>query len=328
MFGFLLSLVFGLHLLAVDVATVGPLLAMWLEWRQARRGDPLAGAIGRRLAAWSLACAVFGIGLGLISVALLPGGEASPYRSAFARVPEERWWFVASELVFYAVVMGIYVGLWRRLTSSRGGRVVHRLLAILASTNFLYHFPPLFVVISALSARPDLWQAPFDRRLYWTLLLENESLARVAHHWLASLAVAGCAAMLVASGLVAQQAADAARNSARTIIRLSARIALVATVLQMPVGAWVLIAAQPVTQESMLGEDALATGLFVVSIIAALALMHHLAAAMLSDVSRRAIWRTAALMALVVILMAATLHRSRQAALDELRPHARLRSTP
>ncbi len=320
MLDLLLIVVFGLHLLAVDVAMAGPLLAIWLQWRESRFQDRVAGEVGRRLAGWSLAIGAAGMGLGLLSVVLLPVGESSPYRTAFGRIPAARWWYVVAELAFYIVVMWAYVGLWRRLTRTRTGRVVHRGLAVMASTNLLYHFPPLFVVISALSLRPELWHVEFDRRLYWQLLLENESLARVAHHWLASVAVTGGAAMLLASrkGAYRGNSGDDGQSAAR-IVRASARLSLIATVLQLPVGCWVLIAAHPLMQEAMLGENGLTTGLFVASIIASLGLMHHLAVASLGDVSRRAVVRTAGIMALVVLLMVATLHRARQPALEEIK---------
>ena len=40
----LLSLLLGIHLLAVDVAMAGPLLAVWLRWRGHGARGTLAGA--------------------------------------------------------------------------------------------------------------------------------------------------------------------------------------------------------------------------------------------------------------------------------------------
>ncbi|HEV3418626.1 MAG TPA: hypothetical protein VG056_17525, partial [Pirellulales bacterium] len=181
------TLFLGSHLLAVDLAMAGPLVAIWLEWRETRRGDVLAGRIGRRLAAWSLAAAAVGIGLGLAAIVALAQLESPAYRETLGRVQSYRWWGVAWELVFYVVCTAAYVLLWERLKRHRWW---HRGLAVLATTNLIWHFPPLFTIISSLSVRPDLKDLPFDRALYWKLLLDGETMSRVVHHWLAAAAVA------------------------------------------------------------------------------------------------------------------------------------------
>jgi hypothetical protein len=337
------TLFLGSHLLAVDLAMAGPLVAIWLEGRETRLGDALAGRIGRRLAAWSLAAATIGIGLGLVAVVALAQLESSAYRETFSRVQSYRWWGVAWELAFYVVCIAAYVLLWERL---RRHRWWHRGLAVLATTNLIWHFPALFTIISTLTMRPDLKDLPLDRALYWKLLLDGETMSRVVHHWLAAAAVAAGAAMLLGAGnwglgagkemdaglgargegrAVREEKrgapADAKENAGAQIVRGAARLALVATLFQIPVGLWVLFALPTAVQNQLLGEDWIATSLFGLSVVAALGLMHHLAmasvgTASLGKLSQRAVFRTAMLLAAVVFLMVATLHRARQCVLE------------
>ncbi len=149
----LLTAVFGVHLLAVDLAMAGPLLAIWLERRETLFHDVLAGAVGRRLTVWSLVAAVLGPCLGLLALVLLPRTASEPYLRTIASVPVPRWWFLGAELAFYFICIGAYLLLWKRMSRRRG---LHRTLAILAGTDLMYHFPPLFVMISALSVKAEL----------------------------------------------------------------------------------------------------------------------------------------------------------------------------
>jgi hypothetical protein len=325
----LLIAIFACHLLAVDVAAAGPLMAIWLEWRATRRGDLFAGEIGRRLAIWSLAAAIIGVGLGLLAVFALPQLEPPEYRQAFRRVTPYLWWSVVGELVFYVACMAGYILLWRRWQAHR---FWHRALAVLASTNVLYHFPTLFTIISALSMRPKLAELPLDAPLFRRMLVQGEVVSRVVHHWLASLAVAAAFAMWLAArvgipalagsrprkgGTPTVEVGD--QGSASPIIKQAARVALLATTVQVAVGIWVLLALPVAMENQVLGEDWLATALFGTSIVAALGLMHHLSVIALGDVSRRTVGRATLLMVLVVVLMSATLHRARQRALEPVK---------
>jgi hypothetical protein len=325
----LLIAIFGGHLLAVDVAAAGPLLAIWLEWRATRRGDVFAGEIGRRLAIWSLAAAVIGVGLGLLTALALPQLEPPEYRQALSRVTPYLWWSVAGELAFYVACIAGYILLWKRWQSHR---FWHRALAVLASTNVLYHFPTLFTIVSALSMRPQLADLPLDAPLFRKMLVQGEVVSRVVHHWLASLAVAAVFAMwLAAKKSQSPDPGGSGDRSAAAIVKQAARMALSATTAQVAVGIWVLLTLPAAMENQMLGEDWLATALFGGSIVAALGLMHHLSVIALGDVSRRLVGRAALLIALVVLLMSATLHRARQRALEpvkvsDLAPSARAAS--
>jgi hypothetical protein len=164
----LLVFVFSLHLIAVNIAAAGPFLCIALEWRATRRSDDFAGMIGRQLAGLCVVALVAGVAIGAALLWML--SIASPsYWSAIERVPAQRWWFAGGEMVFYLVCMIPYALLWDRAVNQRWW---HRLLALLAATNLLYHFPPLFTMISLLSTRSELATASLDRALYLALFTD------------------------------------------------------------------------------------------------------------------------------------------------------------
>ena len=307
--------VLAVHLLLVDLAMAGPLVAVGLQWRARHKGDAAAGPLARRLAGWSMAAAAVGIGLGLAALALTPHVESEAYRQALAKIPASRWWFVGGELAFYFVCMAAYVGPWQWF--QRRPRW-HALLAILAGTDLMYHFPPLFSVISTLSMRPNDWHEPLNHALYWKLLLEGQTLTMVLHHWLAGISVAAMAAVVLnmanASKISPAVASPDAPAPGVATSKSAARIALVATLLQLPVGIGVLLSLPTALENPLLGDDWISTVLFGLSVVLALGLLHHLAMIALGEVRRGAILRTAAIMAATILLMTATLQRARHIA--------------
>jgi hypothetical protein len=174
---------------------------------------------------------------------------------------------------------------------------------VLASTNLLYHFPPLFVMLSLMTSRPELAGEALDRSLYVELFTDPETLARVAHHWLSAIATTGVALMLIATRVSAA--------SGRTAV-FAARVALAATVVQLPVGLWLLLVSPAGAQSRLLGGEALGTALFVGAILAAVLVLQQLLAAALGDDSRRTAVKSALLLLVVLLLMSGVLHRTRE----------------
>jgi hypothetical protein len=266
-------------------------------------------AISRRLAVWSLAGFVAGILLGAVLLAILWSTDAA-YWAALHRVPEHRWWFFGGELAFYLVCMMAYVWLWNG-GSRPSGRWWHRLLAVLASTNVLYHFPPLFTMLSLMCTRPNLAGAELDRSLYVELFTDAETLARLAHHWLSAITTAGIALLLLASsrsGKSQPQPQCVGRDWAATF---GARAALLATALQLPTGLWLLFAAPEKTQAQLLGGEISTTIVFAIAVMIIVLLLQYLAAAALGDGSRWTAVKSAAALLVVLLLMSYVLHHTR-----------------
>ena len=148
----LTTILLALHLLAMNVASAGPLVCVWLH-RRGRRGDETAFAVGRQLAWWSLAVLVAGMALGLVMLAIFWSGVDRAYVDAVGRFPTRAVLNAVYEAIFSVVCLAVYAGTWDRW---RDHPWLHGLLAVLATTNLLYHFPPLMVALGALAVRPEL----------------------------------------------------------------------------------------------------------------------------------------------------------------------------
>ena len=300
MFELLIVPVFALHVIAVHVAAAGPLLSIACERRAARSRELEAGTAGRRLAMASLLLFLAGAILGGVLLVVLWRSDPT-YWATLGRVPRYRWWSFGGEIVFYFVCMVPYVLLWDRASRQRWW---HRLLAVFAATNLLYHFPPFFTMLSMMSTRSELAGAHLDRTLYFDLLRDVEVLSRVVHHWLASFATAGVALMLVAT----RHGWTVNENENNGSALFGARVALVATLLQLPAGIWVLVAMPENGRTQLLGGDVLGSVLFGAAIFATVLLLGQLGAAALGDASRARTAKCAALSLLVVLLMSGVLH--------------------
>lgn len=293
------------HLLAVNLAGAGPIVAVAIEWRGSATRREVWRVIARRLVVWSIGAAAFGMGLGLVAAGALiasPGLGQPDYWGTLARVPAGRWWFTGVEIVFYYTCLAAYVLLVGRM------RWLRWLLAIAAGTNLLYHFPALFTILAILPARPELGTETLDRSLFLKLLTDVETLSRVAHVWLASFAVTGAAVGWIAYRF---RSSEEDAGAVRAAGVAGWRTALGATLLQVPVGVWVLMSLPIGQQNRVMGSGLAPTGLFALSILGALALLHQLAMLSLGDVRGPRIKITLALLASVVLTMTATLYLAR-----------------
>ncbi len=308
--------VLAAHLIAVDLAMAGPLACIALGQRARRSGDAQAGRLEIRVAWHSMLALVVGIALGALQLGLLwIGGERGLF-TALGQVPAARLWFALAEIVFFFGCMAAYVQIrrWPRRIPLVAG-----LLAVLAATDLAYHFPPLFAVLNLLGSRAELAGQELTSSLYRRLLLDPQVLAMVAHVWLAAVAVTGVAVMRLAAAAErgtadAQLPPENQNQSAylqRTTAAIAARWALAASLAQMPVGLWLLLAVPAPSRGSLMGDDIAGTGLFVLAIVATFGLLHHLAAAAQGDTAPAQVRRSLALIVGIVLLMTAALDRSR-----------------
>lgn len=304
-----LTVAFAVHLLCVNVAAVAPLYALWLEVRAKRRGDLVAAALSRRVGLFGVGSLLVGIALGLAAWALLGSGGHGRFSVVLARMPVERWYWISGELAFYALGMLAYGLMWQRMSCCR---IVHRLLAVFCATNLLYHFPPLFVVVSEVSTRPELRDEIITPALIRSQLLDGETLSRTVHHWLAAVSAGG---LLVAWFAVRAKdsTAHTVGEAQKRIAAAAGRAALVATLMQLPVGVWVLVQLRPLARDSLLGEDIWGTLLFAGSLFTALGMLHQLATIAMGHTTKPRVNRAAITLLAITVLMSATLHRSRVA---------------
>lgn len=303
-----LTIVVGLHLTTVYVAMMGPVLCLWLQWRAIR--DDLAAQLDRfflRLASTTLLAATILGGLAILIIARL---FPHAYLAAARVLPESRYWYGAVELLFSLGCFVLALAVWRPQPISRVRFWTRWLTTLLGSSNLVYHFPTLFVMLGVLCVRPDDWS---HKMRFTALLADAEVLSRVVHHLLAALAVTGMAAAWYAGTRDDQN---------RRAVLWGGRIAAVAILVQFLSGLWLVTTMPAETRELLLGGDALAAGLFGLSLLVAFFALSRVGAMALGHVDRRHIERTAVLVLAVILAMTAVRHRTRELLLARQRLRA------
>lgn len=310
---FSLTLVAAAHLVAVDVAMAAPALCLWLQWRADR--DELARRLDRDLLRLALVLLLVAVALGGMAVALIGRLYPQAYLHAFSELPRRRYEFGVVELIFTLVCYGVALRIssWRNRTNivqatPRRWFALRWWATFLGALNLAYHFPPLFVMLGVLTVRPETWG--HDAR-FTSLLADGEILARTVHHWLAALVVAGMAAAYLGT-----------RRGAPPLDRRAVwgcRLAAAAMSAQILSG-FLLVAELPVpTRHALLGDDLPATGLFAAALIATFFALPRLAATALGHAERRYVLGSCLLVMVIMLLMTATRHRTRDLMLDNQR---------
>ncbi len=296
-------LVLAVHLLAVNIASAGPLVAAWL----AGGGEGPRGTLAQRLARQSLAALALGVVLGC---GLLAAPNAG-LRAALARFPATAYWFAGAELAFSAGCMAAL--LWALGAGGRRRRLVLAWgLALASTSNLLYHFPPLMAVIGKLAADPRWTTAEQIPRVDLVRLSARpEVLALWVHFTLASLAAAAIIAMWPKRG-------EAEASESNGVFRRLAGVALAASLVQLPVGLWLLLTSGDAERNAMLGETVAASASLLAGVAAALGLLQSLAAVTMGDAAPAMRRRSGVLLAIVAVLMTATLTTSRKAAMTRI----------
>jgi len=296
-------LAFALHLLAMNAASAGPLASLVFDWRQRDRADSHAAAC--YLAGVSIMTYLAGMVLGLALAALVWNGET--LRTILSLL-EHKIYYGVWELVFSLVLLlGHYA--WLRnasLTSAAWARAVRTLIVLLAASNLLYHFPPLFAVAARIT---DGWHPGVETispALFREQLMHPQVASQSIHFVLASIAAAGV--MVLGVSMRMRKAPNADEASAARVARIGGWTALVPTLSQVIVGMWVLLALPSAVQKSLMGGDLLLSGLFLLSLAAALGLMHALASIAMGDSERKLIGRAMGLFGTTVVLMSAVLY--------------------
>jgi hypothetical protein len=297
-------LLFGIHLLCVNIAAAGPLVCPLLQWRAASTGDPAVNRIGRQLLALSLVGFFLGTIAGLFNGLLWWNNAPERLLGAMERLSSKiyfAWW----ELGFYLFCLAIYWAWWRWAPPRRKfARIFHGLFAWMAATNLLWHFPPLMTILIHVAANAPLGE-PIDASEFRQLMFSSEIFSRCAHVWMASIATAGIAVALLAAR--SRPKSQSASPAVESCVMTGGRLALIATLLQVVVGAWVLFTSPTQEQSRLLGDDLMATSLLIISIAATLWLMHLLGAIAVGPAESKQIVTAGLLLTLIVFTMSATL---------------------
>lgn len=290
--------VFAAHLLCMNVAAAGPLLCVWLD-RGVAGEIQASGEAARWLARKSWQLALLGALLGLIYGWLRWNPE---YAEVIGHFRRRIHWGGAEFLFSLGLVYGYERWLVHAPTASGIARGMRSLVALLAATNLLYHFPTLFSLIAGMSAG-RFESRPVDSATFRKLIVNQEVWALTCHFLCASIAVSAAALLWRASRLPGPSNSDAAVS-----VRL-ARAGLVATLGQIPIGLWLISAIPADRQQRLMGGDLITSALFVLSMVASFSLLHLLGAVSFGDTSTATIRRLNLLLTAVVVGMAGVLYR-------------------
>ena len=305
--------ILALHLLTLNLAAGGPVVCIWLG-RGMDADNRWRNSLGRQLAWTAWAALVAGMLLG--GLLLLP--DNPPLYSALGRFPAKTYWYAGIELAFSLACLLAYAATWPRRERHR---LWHGLLGLLATTNLLYHFPPLMVVIAKLSANAQ-WatdvvvSGPIQHKAFLKLMLRSEVLALSTHFIIAALVTTTIATLwLLARGLTTEpelvpdgenQSTDPGRKQLAGHVAL---LAILGTLAQIPVGVWILTTLPPASRQAVLGGNTAASLCFAGGIMTTLALLQQLLSIAQGDFDRPAARRSAWLLGLIAVLMIVTLQR-------------------
>ncbi len=301
----MLTLVFAVilfvHLVSVQLAAAGPLVAMFLL----RSSPPDTGQAAKRLVVQSLvallAAVVTGLFLGWFATAM---GHRD-YTSVMTRYYPRLWWGIW-EIVFSLLVTSV---LWLVLQSRlqrRAGRGTAWLLAVATSLNLLYHFPPLLTIVAQEVQTPPLEPLPLRpiaSAEYRSLLASPAVIAKSLHFVLAAFATTGAWLLVWGTRRAAGPFGDP------WIAKRAGMIALVAMLLQMLSGFWLVMQVDFQTRSRLLGGDALATGSLLVGIVSGFYALSALGTLAVGEVTLRVRRHAAAL--ILAALFAMVLSTSR-----------------
>lgn len=296
----------ALHLFLMNLASVGPLLAIWLDIRARRLRQPEVGVLGRQIGWWSLAALGLGVFVGVIQGLLVWWGEGGPaYFAALTDVWQSKVIYGFWEIGFSVICLASYlfwwssserVALWQRFAS--------RFLAFLGATNLLYHFPTLFSIVGMIARGEVEVDPPVDSGEFRSLLVQGEVVWFTLHFCFSSFAVTGLLTGIFCLRRLPEEQRDSTAGAAFTI-------ALVPTVLQLPVGFLLTTSLNSGQQSRLMGGDSLCTALFAVSLGLAFWLMHLLAGLAVFERTSTKAYQALAALGGTILLMTATMLLSR-----------------
>jgi hypothetical protein len=294
----LTGLLLAVHLLAMNHASAGPLVCLWLG----RRDNELRRSLGRQLAWSSVIAFLVGMATGGLMLLSAPGAGL---QAALGRFPASAYWFAGAELLFSFVLMIVIARFWESLN-----RWIFALLALATATNLLYHFPPMMAVIGQLAADPR-WtnDSTITRPVMLQLMARGEVLAFSFHFALSSFAVTVIAVLQ----LLSRQGADRT-SEIKPVARSAAGIALAATLIQIPVGLWLLMSLPATARSSLIGTNIWASVAFMAALVTSIGLLQRLVMIVLGETDKQNLKHVVSLLCGVVLLMTLSLRLSRPAA--------------
>lgn len=287
------------HLIAMNIASAAPLLCLVLvRYSRQRQDDVLSLKAATQLAGGSCLLLIAGVVLGVLVGALRWMAGDTALIDVIPFFGRKVFWGVLELACSLLWMLGYWYWLRRGGPSSVFLRFVHGGLAVLAATNLLYHFPPLLTIMSMAARGSIQVTETVDAASFRQWMYTPNVLAHTLHFTIASVAITcGYLFWIV----------DGAESNERQL-GLGGRVALGATVLQIPSGLWLLVVTPVDLQAKLMGNHPIATGCFLMSILCTFALLQQLSSLAMGQPNRQVARRASGLMVLTVVLMTGALH--------------------
>lgn len=287
---FLLVVLFSLHLVCVNLAAGGLLVASGIEIF-AGRGTERAAKLSAKLASHATLGLLAGAALGGLMLLFFWNTN---YQDIFLRRLGTR---PAFSLVQVAFSLALHTIQWRwtkaSVANAGAGRYWRALIGFISSTNLIYHFPTLFAIVAEIVGASNSASPPIERRQFYAFLASGPILSHAAHFFLAALATAGVTGAI----FVREEPAPA------SLRRFCSSVALICTVFQIPVGIMVYMTLPATAQRGLIGENMPLSVAFLASLASALWLMQSLIGQLHGDIPKnRPIWSGVALLTTILLM--------------------------
>ena len=263
--------ILAIHLILVGIGACLPLAVVLLNRKMLRidnsRHCDAIWQFSRGLMKVSIQAVTLGSIFGLLLAGVL---WSEDFHNLCHLVLTKMKWAGVEWLFSMLVFGGIYFQ-WAKSPGAHRAFRIRSVLIFLAAFNLLYHFPSLFLVITAIPA--DVVDAltrsaiELSRDTYYEIMFSSTMISRWLHATLAMLATSMVFVAVASIRRANQEDEGPARDSAISICRWAARNVLLILFLQFAFGIWTVVAMDPSRMENLMGANMAATGLFAISII-------------------------------------------------------------
>ncbi len=252
-----------LHLLVIAVAAAGPLLCIPLNAKQLNRKDSAERdaywALGTTLSRHANIALIVGSVFGLIVAALVWNDDFHQR----CHILKTRFMYAGVEWVFSCVLLLITHRWWLKRPDGFKPFLFRSLLIVLATTNLLYHFPIIFMLVHEITPEDlaDLKSsgAELSRQQFYKYAFSNSMLARWLHIVISMLMISFAYVAVIALRF-ARDATDVARETAVRTVSWSARNVLILIFAQIGFGLMALMTME--NSQLVMGGDVMVTALF------------------------------------------------------------------
>jgi hypothetical protein len=245
------------------MAAAGPLLCIPLNAKQLNRKDFLERdaywALGTTLSRHANIALIVGSVFGLIVAALVWNDDFHQR----CHILKTRFMYAGLEWVFSCVLLLITHRWWSKRPDGFKPFLFRSLLIVLATTNLLYHFPIIFMLVHEIPANVvvelESTGAELSRQQFYEYAFSSSMLARWLHIVVSMLMISFAYVAVIALRF-AGEATGVARATAVRTVSWSARYVLILLFAQIGFGLMSLMTMK--NSQSVMGGDVLVTALF------------------------------------------------------------------